>query len=164
MQQVGDDSGNLKIHFYPEFSSYSQQLLILETSMRALIFLGRVANELSSSPCLPNISSGTDAGHGQYSHGNAPLRSLMLSISDFRARMRGLHELVLDRWRRYSVRTVTVKYHESCLAVNKAIRSPTGTYISEFFSLDFLSSTQFCSLQYPHHRHQQPHRHLLSKP
>ncbi|EIM92224.1 uncharacterized protein STEHIDRAFT_89072 [Stereum hirsutum FP-91666 SS1] len=87
VQQVGDDS---------------------DISMRALVFLGRVANELSSSPFLPNISSGTDAGH------------------DFRARMRGLYELALDRWRRYSVRTISLKYHESCLSAARAVRTPSA--------------------------------------
>lgn len=50
-----------------------------------------------------------------------------LLSTDFRARMRGLYELALDRWRRYSVRTISLKYHESCLSAARAVRTPSGT-------------------------------------
>lgn len=58
-----------------------------DISMRALVFLGRVANELSSSPFLPNISSGTDAGHGSFFvhdlHWQLPLTGIViLQISE----------------------------------------------------------------------------------
>ncbi|THH13587.1 hypothetical protein EW146_g6653 [Bondarzewia mesenterica] len=96
MAKVEDESGRANA----SHSCRKQHLKLREeTAVHIIVFFGRIANELSASDFLSNVSCGTDAG------------------DEFQAKITALYELAVDRWRKYTVRSVVAKYRKTCLSL-----------------------------------------------
>ena len=93
--------------------------------MGAIVFLGRISNELSLSSFLSNVSCGTDAGNGQFLllFGGADIDTI---FADFQGKAQALRKLAVNRWQEYTIRNVLALYRtarESCARNSKSLRA-----------------------------------------
>ncbi|KAI0068134.1 hypothetical protein BV25DRAFT_1793601 [Artomyces pyxidatus] len=106
-QPLADQACNVIVEVVS--SSLAESREGAETDLHSLAFLSRLTDEMCLSPFLADLRLGVDKG------------------SDSQGRIRRLHDVAIDRWRKTTVTSIVRRYREACIAGSRANHPPVST-------------------------------------